>query len=216
MRLYQKIRIAAFLCLSLAMVIISIVRISGGFFINLQGKREISLAWANMLLHIEAGVAVLMGSISAFRAVFAGQGSPEESSHPSLIYRIMKRLGLYGTSSSGVVEQADERNWPSSPEHTRATLVSLREFIRRHNRESGHTTLESNDDLQDPYHEFIRQQREDQNSGQDLWQSFRMPDWRVEGEVHEAGPSLFHPFADQTYQAIELVPYPAAHIRRNA
>lgn len=161
MKVRQKIRVATFLCLSVAMVIISLVRISGGLYTDFQGKREFSFVWSNVLLHIEAGVGVIMGTISAFRSVFTGHrsSSDEEQPRPSFLSRLMKKLGLryttkrVGTSgNSGPSNQQLDQNSPQ----TRATMFSLRRFIRRHNREPGHTTLESIDDPQDHYHNFVR------------------------------------------------------------
>ncbi|KAF2793411.1 hypothetical protein K505DRAFT_244470 [Melanomma pulvis-pyrius CBS 109.77] len=162
MKLQHKIRVATFLCLSVAMVIISLVRISGGLYTDFQGKQEFSFVWSSVLLHIEAGVGVMMGSISAFRSVFTGHrsSSEEEQQRPSFLSRLMKKLRLpYATKklgTSGNSEPSNQQLDQNSPQ-TRVTMFSLRRFIRRHNREPGHTTLESIDDPQDHYHNFVRQ-----------------------------------------------------------
>jgi hypothetical protein len=166
MQLPQKIRIATFLCLSAAMVVISLVRIGGGWYTDFEGKREISFAWSHILLHIEAGVGVLMGTISAFRSVFKSPRTSfdqERSRPPSFLARILNKLGLgyitksFGNSSSSGTQHPQ---LPRDGQNTRLTMFSLRRFIRRQGRDPGQTTLASIDDPQEHYHEFMRREAE--------------------------------------------------------
>ncbi|KAL1639425.1 hypothetical protein SLS58_008006 [Diplodia intermedia] len=63
----QKIGLGTFLSLSLVMVIIAIVRIVG----SVRGNgAQLDVSWEYLWQHLEACVAVMMGSITAFRGVF--------------------------------------------------------------------------------------------------------------------------------------------------
>lgn len=61
----QKLGLAAFLCLSICMVIMEIIRVSG---IHFRGK--IDNTWVFMWQHVEACTAVTMLSLTAFRSIF--------------------------------------------------------------------------------------------------------------------------------------------------
>lgn len=61
------------LCLSSAMIVISIVRLAVGLHVSNRGIHEFSVDYAHIILHIEAAVAIMMACIIAFRTIFAGQ-----------------------------------------------------------------------------------------------------------------------------------------------
>jgi len=194
MRLTQKLRIATFLCLSSFMIIIGLVRISGGLYTNRQGQREFSFAWSHILLHIEAGVGVLMGTISAFRSIFTSPRTSSEEdrsrTQSSFLTRFFEKLGLCKAIKSLRTRTTDTAPTPgrlSRDGQTRVTLFSLRRYIRRHGRQPGHTTLESIDDPQEHYHEFVRSDA---------------------GRVRERGEGGLRPLGNN--DAIELVRYPPA------
>jgi len=151
------------------MVIISVVRIGGGWYTTARPRREISLAWAHILLHIEAAVGVLMGTISAFRSVFKSPRTSSElerSPPASLLARVLNKLGLgylsehSGYSGNSGPQQQNPR-LPGNEQYTRATMFSLRRFIRRQGRDPGQTTLASISDPQEHYHDFIRREAAD-------------------------------------------------------
>ena len=65
MKSSQKLGLAAFLCLSICMVIMAIIRVSG---IHFRGKFDNT--WIFMWQQVEACTAVTMLSLTAFRSIF--------------------------------------------------------------------------------------------------------------------------------------------------
>lgn len=61
----QKFGLAVFLCLSICMIVMAIIRVSG---IRYRGKYD--MTWAYMWQQIEACIAVTMLPLTAFRSIF--------------------------------------------------------------------------------------------------------------------------------------------------
>ena len=76
MKRLQKFKIAAFLCLSICMVIIACIRSAG----VRQGSSAISI-WQVFWLEVQTCVAVCMVSLTAFRSVFASEASNLRGAH---------------------------------------------------------------------------------------------------------------------------------------
>lgn len=70
LRLQSKARIAIVLCLSSICVILSIARLAAGMHRNVFEKWQYGMAWLSFMLHCEASVAVVAGSIPALRAFY--------------------------------------------------------------------------------------------------------------------------------------------------
>ncbi|KAF2450913.1 hypothetical protein P171DRAFT_403690 [Karstenula rhodostoma CBS 690.94] len=70
LKLQDKVRIATVLCLSSICVILSISRLAAGMHRNVFGKWQFEMAWLSFMLHCEASVAVMAGSIPALRAFY--------------------------------------------------------------------------------------------------------------------------------------------------
>ena len=70
MKMGQKLGIGAFLCLSVAIVIVACIRFSG-----IHVRRSSILTWEYFWLEIEACVPVCMVSLPAFRSVFASDAA---------------------------------------------------------------------------------------------------------------------------------------------
>ena len=70
LRLGSKVRLATVLCLSSICVILSISRLAAGMHRNIFGKWQFGMAWLSFMLHCEASVAVMAGSIPALRAFY--------------------------------------------------------------------------------------------------------------------------------------------------
>ena len=127
MGLSRKVGLGAFLCLSVAMVLIALVRI-GGYCI--QGK--IDITWQLFWQYIEACIAVIMGSATAFRTFFVSENSrktPEKKPSYSVRLRLLRKNNPTGENSDW--EDANGRHLPTVPS---ATLSGLRTFIHRHGR----------------------------------------------------------------------------------
>lgn len=165
----QKIRIGTFLCLSLVIVIVSLVRLVGGLYHSRRGRYEFSMQWTFIILHIEAAIAILMGSISALRTVFAKQSRPDSrEENGSIVFIYQKFLRITGKSKGSDDSKSKEHGTPriSGGNITQPTMKGLRSFIRRHERSQGHTTLASTISEIEDYHEF-RKQEQNRNKNSD-------------------------------------------------
>ncbi|KAF2788172.1 hypothetical protein K505DRAFT_379079 [Melanomma pulvis-pyrius CBS 109.77] len=69
-RFKHKRRIAITLSLSGICIILSVARVSGGIRKNLEGAPIFGVVWISFLLHCEASIAVLAGSVPALRAIY--------------------------------------------------------------------------------------------------------------------------------------------------
>ena len=70
LKLPNKVRLATVLCLSSICVILSVARLAAGMHRNVFGKWQFGMAWLSFMLHCEASVAVMAGSIPALRAFY--------------------------------------------------------------------------------------------------------------------------------------------------
>lgn len=66
----QQLGLGIFLCLSVTMTVIAIIRIGGYRFKGIGLGGSIDSTWAFFWLYLEACVAVIMASITAFRSLF--------------------------------------------------------------------------------------------------------------------------------------------------
>jgi hypothetical protein len=169
--LRQKLRILTFLCLNVFQVVICIIRTSG----NVQrGGDKISFgvaySFSFLLIQIEAGVAVLMGGVTALRSVFASlererrRRSSEQSS--STMFRRMiywyKHSRDKNKSNAEQLQEIVGRNksLPAIPTEG-GPLRGLQTCIRKFGRASGLTTynstvLRSQYDPLNSYHDCIK------------------------------------------------------------
>lgn len=119
----QKLIIGIFLSLNLFMTFTAAVRVSG---LNDQGKFD--LIWLYVWQHIEACVAVMMISLTAFRSVFIGSQSSGAQREPankpwysSTVAAIRRKRAL---------DQTDEETTLGLPTVPSATLTGMRTFIQ--------------------------------------------------------------------------------------
>ena len=124
MGLSRKLGLGAFLCLSVVMALIAPVRI-GGYRI----QHQIDVTWQAFWQYVEACVAIIMGSATAFRTLFVGEKS-RKAPKKKLSYSIRQRL-MQKSSPKQDWEDTNGRHLPTVPS---ATLSGLRTFIHRHGR----------------------------------------------------------------------------------
>lgn len=74
----QKLGLASFLCLSLIMAIMAIVRVSGLRIKMISGDSTFDRIWLNLWQQIEASIAICLVSLTAFRQLFIA-GGPKRS-----------------------------------------------------------------------------------------------------------------------------------------
>ena len=83
--LRQKIGIGSFLCLSLIMIIIAVIRIS-------RVHASDFIIWAPFLQQVEACIAVLMLSLTALRTLYVSAKKTQEQQKNKTSYSTRKRL----------------------------------------------------------------------------------------------------------------------------
>jgi hypothetical protein len=66
----HKMRMAAVLCLSFTCIILSAARLAGGIHRNIKGILQFGTVWISFMLHCEAAIAVITGSVPAIRAIY--------------------------------------------------------------------------------------------------------------------------------------------------
>ena len=97
MKLPQKVSLGCFLCLSLVMVCIALVRVSD---FRIRGAEDIT--WDLYWVYMEAGVACIMSSVAVMRAALGIPGSrsrkPIKSEWYSMRERMRRRNARKGSS----------------------------------------------------------------------------------------------------------------------
>lgn len=124
MGLSRKLGLGAFLCLSVTMALIALVRV-GGY--RIQGK--IDATWQLFWQYIEACIAIIMGSATAFRTLFVG-GNSRKAPDKKLSYSVRQRL-MRKTPPKDDCEDTNGRHLPTVPS---ATLSGLRTFVHHQGR----------------------------------------------------------------------------------
>ena len=115
----QKFGIASFLCLSIFMIIIAIIRISRVHAADFE-------IWASFWQQFEGCIAVLMLSLTAFRTVFVQKKqSSSDQQKPSQSY--LRRRLFSSSKNSG--EAAGDAEAKLSVEVPGATMTGMRTFI---------------------------------------------------------------------------------------
>lgn len=138
MKLSRKVGLGMFLCLSVVMALIALVRVVG---FRIQGKTDIT--WQHFWMYMEACVAIIMGSATAFRTLFLGDNSrktPERKPLHSFRLRLLRRYN--STSETPNWEKTNGGHLPTVPS---ATLSGLRTFIHRHGRTNVEMTTRRSD-----------------------------------------------------------------------
>ena len=118
----QKAGMGVWLCLSLVMVVIAIVRISG---IKLAGG-SVDIVWLVFWQQQESSVAVIMVSMSAFRSLFVESGRAAGLKYPA--NRWTRRLVRRALGSED--QHDDLESNMDLPQIPRATLTGMSETIR--------------------------------------------------------------------------------------
>lgn len=132
MELKQKIGIGVFLSLSMVMVLAGTTRYSG-YHLRVN---SVDATWLICWIYLEASIAIIMASITAFRTLFARGGSDpraiNERHKVPILYPIRKRF-LRKTDW----EATDREHLPKIPS---ATLTGINTFIYNNGRSDGTTT----------------------------------------------------------------------------
>ncbi|KAL8711212.1 MAG: hypothetical protein Q9220_004357 [cf. Caloplaca sp. 1 TL-2023] len=118
----RKLVLGTMLCLSIFTIITAIVRVSGGKSANGQ----IDSSWVIFWLHIETAVAVMVASISAYRALFVVERSRHHET-PRYISRL--RAKLWERSKDSHETRNNNNNNKGLPSIPAPTLSGMQTFI---------------------------------------------------------------------------------------
>lgn len=121
----HKLVLGLFLCLSICMIIIAILRMVG---LLLAGKKSIDVLWQVFFQQVEASISVITVSLTAFRALLGMKAlhSREKKVHAWYSYR---RIALLRKGAKRSEPEFKGGQLPSIPS---ATLTGIRSFIRGH------------------------------------------------------------------------------------
>ena len=173
MKKSQKVGVALFLCLSLAMIIVALVRVIGAVTQRSSDGRGTNPTWSTLFMQIEGGIAVTMSSLLVARAFFldrshhVAQSSPWAAVSRALQY-LLSRLRIFKDSSrsEGVKTSEDKPMQIPALAMTRPTLRGVKTFFggSSHMSDRAHmldseiysieTSLESADGR---YHNIVRE-----------------------------------------------------------
>ena len=125
--LRQKVALTLSLCLSLVMVIVAIVRIAG--YRTFGG--EVDIVWLAFWQQQESSIAVMVVSISAFRALFVARSmnKPPRRSVRQSVVNLRRRIQRRRLGPSTNENDAEANGW--LPQVPRPTLTGMSSMIRR-------------------------------------------------------------------------------------
>ncbi|MCJ1310453.1 hypothetical protein MMC25_004117 [Agyrium rufum] len=135
----QKLALGAVLCLSVFMIIVSIVKVAS---VYTHGAREIDLPWVQFWGEAEACVAIMVASISAFRSLFLSSNDQKNRQMKQRHQRPEDEKHLALSSSSGALRQKASGGSGSLPPKVPMTILrsALRTFGWDHDWSSSDTT----------------------------------------------------------------------------
>lgn len=134
MKLRQKLVLSVFLCLSFAMIVVAIIRIS-----PYHSRRVRDVTWLLFWQHIEGCIALIMASVTILRTAFVTAGHKrDEKKKKEPSYSIRQRLMAKIKRDRSDDLEDTELDLPTIP---RATLTGMRTFIHRNNRLVGESAV---------------------------------------------------------------------------
>jgi hypothetical protein len=121
MKLRQKVAVGCFLCLSLVMIAMALVRVT-----KMPGFTAIDTPYEIFWQYMKASIAILMASLTAYRTMFVLQ--KEKRMHQERMKRPSYSWRRWAYRKRSNDEEMD------LPEVPRATLTGMRTFINGNNR----------------------------------------------------------------------------------
>lgn len=116
------------------MAVVAIIRVS-----KIHGAENVDVVWEIFWQYMKGSIAVLMASVTTFRALFVDQQrQPREPQEKKRTPSYSWPERIKGKRSASNVETRYRLDLSSLP---RATLTSMRTFIRRNNRSARASTL---------------------------------------------------------------------------
>ncbi|KAF2760299.1 hypothetical protein EJ05DRAFT_484048 [Pseudovirgaria hyperparasitica] len=168
----QKLAIAAFLCLSITMIIIALIRVAGADYVSIRNKHDFDTTWQAFWQHIETNLAVFMGSVMMMRSIFItviaehskGSKDGSKSATGSLVRSWMFASKSRNTIDVGHVDPPMELRRAS---YARNSTNSSRSLVPKHaslsagfNQPATIAEMPPVEMYDDDYHSFKRQDKE--------------------------------------------------------
>ncbi|KAF1955250.1 hypothetical protein CC80DRAFT_447609 [Byssothecium circinans] len=127
LHLQHKLRLSLVLCLSTTCILLSIGRLAGGISHNVFSKHQFSLTWVSFMLHCEAAVAVMAGSVPALHALFT---SHHQRNRPRMVLSMgedetIKEKAIRVLGRRRVDEEAETGLAVPGLVHERVRVVSI-------------------------------------------------------------------------------------------
>ena len=133
MKTRQKLFLGFFFCLSIMMVIISLIGIS-----RIRTSTDaVDVTWENFWQMVEACIAVIMVSLNAFRTLFMAHRSRQQKSPNEAWYSRNRRIAFRKRATNTGDEEIQ------LPDIPRATLTGMRTVIAGGRSPTGSTALRS-------------------------------------------------------------------------
>lgn len=139
MKLTQKLGLGGFFCLSMTMVLIALVRMS----VYRRHGNQIDATWHVCWLYLEACVATMMASITAFRTLFVHGGSKQreiKAQNQAAMYSWREKV-LRKIKSGRSDSWQDLSRGDSLPKIPSPTLTGIKSFINYNGRSRNATTM---------------------------------------------------------------------------
>ena len=119
----HKLLVGLFLCLSICMIIIAIVRLMG---LRLTGNKSIDVLWETFFQQAEASISVITVSLTAFRGLL-GKKALKSREKQARAWYSHRRIALLRNRGKRSESEINNGQLPSIPS---ATLTGIRTFIR--------------------------------------------------------------------------------------
>ncbi|KAI0503055.1 hypothetical protein F5B22DRAFT_652456 [Xylaria bambusicola] len=154
-----KFGLAIFLCLSIFMAILAIVRISGFYYNGLEDD-----IWEFFWQQTEGAVAVMTASLTAFRTLFIKRKGDHRAEAPEEVLNPNKFRKFLAQFKALAQEQPEEKPTSTSstfklPKVPSPILTGLRSFIHKNNQNGAHLPTNATiDSAFDDYHITLQKQ----------------------------------------------------------
>lgn len=130
LRLQSKVRLATVLCLPGICVILSIARLAAGIHRNVFGEWQFGMAWLSFMLHCEASVAVMAGSIPTLRAFYTAHRDHKMEMQNEKVPENLKEkalwvLGLSHSNEEPVLPRLERLHTTTSIAKWRQSVIGI-------------------------------------------------------------------------------------------
>lgn len=131
----EKLGVGVFLCLSVVMAVIAIIRISGYRIDGRSGSLDVT--WVFLWLYLQASIAIVMACLPAFRFLLTSRGSrvldeEKRNGSPSAGSQLQKRFRKGSVGWWSGWEEVVQNNLPQTPLATDHDTSRVKTVIYHH------------------------------------------------------------------------------------